>query len=215
MAVSRRAFIAGTGAAVVVGPGAAVAATKPVGLSPEARAAIEVIGTIEQDALNLTGFGWLTHVADLNDADLFTDPATTDASTARLRWHAEVTVMQRNLLPNLFSATGKGDLRIFFDSDGGAQGDQPESFATGRLVARYSGRYQNVLTVIAPDQAVVEITGELKQREAKSFQIGGGKRQLGRVGLLQRLSASGPGSRSEPTVPRATFQVAGGIVVPD
>ena len=72
-----------------------------------------------------------------------------------------------------------------------------------------------VLDVMLEGESTWELLGELKQREAKSFQIGGGKRRLGRVGLLQLLSASGPGSRSEPTVPRATFQVAGGIVVPD
>jgi hypothetical protein len=126
-----------------------------------------------------------------------------------------VTVTARNVLPNLFSATGEGRLRIFFDRDGGAQPGVPDSFAAGRLVARYAGRFQNVLTVIGPDRAVTEITGELVQRETHVFDLGGARRQLGRTRLLQRLVASGPGTRTEPSIPRATFHVAGGIVVPD
>ena len=84
MDFSRRDFIVGAGAAVVV-PGVADAAVAPVGLAPEAREAIGVIGTILQDGLALTGFGWLTQVAGLGSRDLFTDPARRSAATARLR----------------------------------------------------------------------------------------------------------------------------------
>lgn len=214
MDVSRRVFLVGAGAAVAA-PASATAARRRVGRAPEARHAIEVIGTIVQEGLTQTGFGWLTHVAGLDDHDLFTDPARRGPDTARLRWHAVVTVTARDALPSLFSARGHGPLRVFFDRDGGAVGDDPDSFAAGRLVARYAGRFHNVLTVVAPDQAVTEITGELAQREARAFELAGARRRLGRRGMLLRLTAKGPGTRTEPTVPRATFQVAGGIVVPD
>jgi hypothetical protein len=217
MLTGRRAFLAGAGA-TIVGPTfagtAAAAAPRRVGSPPEARNAIEVVGTILQDGLSLTGFGWLTHVAGLADGDLFTG-SQRDATTARLRWYSQVTVKAADVLPSLFSVTGTGALRIFFDGNGGAQPDVPATFPTGRLVARYSGRFHNVLSVIAPDQAVTEITGELLQRETRTFELGGRRCQLGRDRLLQRLSAKGPGTRTEPTTPRATFRVAGGFVVPD
>ena len=219
MPVSRRDFIVGAGAAVgtagVAGPGAAAAAAATrVGVAPEAREAIGVIGTILQDGPLLTGFGWLTHVAGLSNADLFTDPAQRGAPTARLRWHAEVRVSTIDLLPALFFGTGTGRLRIFYADHGGADNAQPDSFATGRLVARYIGLFRNIQTVIAPDHAVTEIIGELAQRTAQRFAVRGHHHQLGRVGTPQRLLASGPATRTEPTIPRSTRYVAGGISFP-
>jgi hypothetical protein len=216
MAISRRAFIVGAGAGAVAGVPAvaSAAATTRVGVAPEARQSIGVIGTILQDGPVLTGFGWLTQVAGLTDADLFTDPAKRGAGTARLRWHAVVRVAHIDLLPALFFGTGAGRLRIFFASAGGAQDGQPATFATGRLVARYAGEFRNIQTIIAPDHAVTEIIGELSQRSAQRFVVRGRHHQLGRPGLLQRLEASGPATRNEPTIPRSTRYVAGGISIP-
>jgi hypothetical protein len=216
MAVSRRAFIVGAGAAVggsSVAPATAAAAAR-VGVAPEAREAVGVIGTILQDGLELTGFGWLTHVAGLTNADLFTDPSKRGAATARFLWHAEVRVGTLDLLPGLFYGTGNGRLRIFFASAAGANNDDPASFASGRMVARYTGVFRNIQTVIAPDHAVTEIIGELSQRETHRFTVRGHHHQLGRNGLLQRLQASGPAVRTEPTTPRSTRYVAGGISIP-
>ena len=213
MSISRRDFIVGAGAAVAV-PSVAQARVTPVGLAPEAREAIGVIGTILQDGPLLTGFGWLTQVAGLSDRDLFTDPSKRGASTARLRWHAQVRVGTIDLLPQLFFGTGRGRLRIFFAAHGGAQPDRPETFASGRLVARYAGEFRNIQTVYAPDHAITEIIGELTQRVAHPFVVRGRHRRLGRVGQLQRLDASGPATRTEPTIPRSTRYVAGGISDP-
>jgi len=215
MTSSRRDFIAGAGAGLVVGlPGVGQAAVRPVGVAPEVRESIGVIGTILQDGPVLTGFGWLTQVAGLSDRDLFTDPTRRGASTARLRWHAEVRVSAIDVLPSLFFGTGKGRLRIFYAPAGGAQDGEPQTFASGRLVARYAGQFRNIQTVIAPDHAVTQIIGELSQRSAHRFVVRGKHRQLGRVGLLQRLDASGPAIRTEPTIPRSTRYVAGGITTP-
>src|SRR5919198_2647917 len=121
MDFSRRDFIVGAGAGAAVGvPSVAAAAVRRVGVAPEARQAIGVIGTILQDGLSLTGFGWLTQVAGLSEHDLFTDPSQRGATTARLRWHAEVHVSSIDVLPSLFYGTGSGRLRIFYAANGGA-----------------------------------------------------------------------------------------------
>jgi hypothetical protein len=213
MAFSRRDFIVGAGAALAA-PGVAEAAARPVGVAVAARDAIDVIGTILQDGPSLVGFGWVTQVAGLRERDLFTDPAQRSAATARLRWHAEVRVGAIDVLPNLFFGSGAGRLRIFFAANGGAQVDQPQTFTRGRLVAHHAGRFRNIQTVIAPDHAVTEIFGELSQRSAHRFVVGGRPRQLGRVGLLQRLQVSGPATRTEPTIPRSIRYVAGSIQIP-
>jgi hypothetical protein len=211
---SRRELIVGAAAAAAVTPGVADAAVRRVGLAPEARQAIGVIGTILQDGRDLVGFGWLTEVAGLHERDLFTDPTRRGGPTARLRWHATVHVGTIDVLPSLFFGTGKGRLRIFYSRDGGAQDGQPDTFATGRLVARYAALFRNIQTVVAPDHAVTEIIGELSQREAHRFVVRGRHRQLGRVGLLQTLHAVGPAVRTERTIPRSTRYVAGGISIP-
>src|SRR5689334_21101165 len=190
MSFSRRDFIVGVGTAAAL-PSVADAAAAPVGSAPAARDAIGVIGTILQDGPALTGFGWLTQVAGLSDADLFTDPARRGAATARLRWHAEVRVATIDVLPALFLGSGTGRMRIFFAAEGGAQDGDPGSFASGRLVARYAGLFRNIQTVIAPDHAVTQVTGELSQRAAHRFVVRGQPHQLGRKGLLLRLDASG------------------------
>jgi hypothetical protein len=213
MAFNRRDFIVGAGTAAAL-PGAAGAADAPVGSVPEARDAIDVIGTILQDGPMLTGFGWVTQAVGLTDRDLFTDPARRGAATARLRWHAEVRVSAIDVLANLFFGAGNGRLRIFFAANGGAQDDQPGTFAKGRLVAGYAGRFRNIQTVIAPDHAVTEILGELTQRSAQRFVVRGRPHRLGRVGELQRLQASGSAVRTEPTIPRSTRYVAGAIWTP-
>src|SRR3954447_17517010 len=174
MTSSRRDFIVGAGAGLVVGlPAVGDAASRPVVVAAEAVESIGVIGTILQDGPVLTGFGWLTQVAGLSDRDLFTDPAQRGPATARLRWHAEVRVGTIDLLPSLFLGTGKGRLRIFFAAHGGAQPDRPETFAAGRVVARYTGEFRNIQTVYAPDHAITEIIGELTQRVARRFVVRG------------------------------------------
>jgi hypothetical protein len=211
--ISRRELIVGAGVAVTVPGVANAAAVRRIGVAREARQAIGVIGTILQDGLDLTGFGWLTQVAGLGPRDLFTDPSHRGASTARLRWHAQVRVSAIDVLPQLFFGTGTGRLRIFFAANGGATQDDPASFATGRLVARYNGVFRNIQTVIAPDHAVTEIIGELSQRTAHRFVVRGRHCQIGRPGQLQRLDASGPATRTDATIPRSTRYVAGGISI--
>jgi hypothetical protein len=214
MSPTRRQFVAGAGAALVVPATASAAKTVRVGVAPTGREAVGVIGTILQDARQLTGFGYVTHVAGLKPADLFTNPGARGAATARLRWHAEVTVSTIDVMPELFYGTGIGRLRVFFSATGGAVDGQPDTFATGKLVARSTGTFRNVQIVYAPDHAVTEITAALTQRESHPFTIGGTAHRLGRDKSLQLLVASGPATRTEPTIPRSTRYVAGGISFP-
>src|SRR5687767_10758988 len=60
----------------------AEAAPPQVGVGATGRNALEFIGRINQDGPNFTGFGYLTHVQDLNQAQLFTNPAAASEATA-------------------------------------------------------------------------------------------------------------------------------------
>jgi hypothetical protein len=168
-------------------------------------AAAEFFGEIVQDGTELTGYGYLTRVAGLADAAVFAGGNRSEAG-ARFTFSATATVGDRFVRDRLFSVTGTGALTIHLGP--GDFGD-PASFADGRAVATFAARFQNVLTVTAPNQAVTTIIGELRQRTAPRFTLVGAGHRLGRRGLRLTLMATGPGTRTDPAVPRAVFQVGG------
>jgi hypothetical protein len=86
-----------------------------------------------------------------------------------------------------------------------------ENDSVGTRLAIFAARYGNVLTVIGPDHAIATVTGDLHQRTAWTF-TGGRRARIGRRGLDYRLSATGPGTRTNAQAPRAVFDVAGNLV---
>jgi hypothetical protein len=153
--VTRRTLLAGAGTiaagAAATGPASAAAKARTVGTVRDDRDAIEVVGRLVQAEDAITGFGYLTHVSGIPDAELF-----------------------------------------------------------------YRGRFQNGLSVIAPEQGLTTVTGDLAQRSAHAFRLGGHRYRLGRAGLRQRLEASGPGRKNtDPSARTAVFEVGGALVVAD
>jgi hypothetical protein len=168
--------------------------------------AAEVIGEVAQDDNGLTGYGYVTHLAGLADSALFAG-ATSEAG-ARLTFFSTATVTARFPHGALVSTVGRGVI-AFHLSGGGADFANPQSFAAGPVVARFDARLQNIASVVAPNQAVTTIEGELVQRGAPAFRLGGRRYRLGHAGAHVLLSATGPGMRTNQTPPRALFDVAG------
>src|SRR4051794_9342223 len=114
--VTRRTLLVGAGsiAAGAAATGTASAASKPrtVGTVRGDRDAIEVVGRLVQAEDAITGFGYLTHMSGIPDAELF-EGAERSERTARFTFHSQVTATARFLRPNLISVTGSGDLRIY------------------------------------------------------------------------------------------------------
>ena len=102
---------------------------------------------------------------------------------------------------------GRGS--IAFHLVHGADFTKPESFAAGSVVARFDARLQNIAAVVAPNQAITTIEGDLVQRTAPTFRLGAHRYRFGHPGLRMQLSATGPGLRTNQTPPRAVFDVAG------
>ena len=102
---------------------------------------------------------------------------------------------------------GRGS--IAFRLAHGADFTNPQSFAAGTVVARFDARLQNIASVVAHNQAITTIEGELVQRSAPTFRLGVRHYRLGHPGLRVQLSATGPGMRTNQTPPRAVFDVAG------
>jgi hypothetical protein len=201
--LTRRTVLSGAGALAVAGAAPrAAAATAVRRLGPAA----EVVGEVAQDGNGLTGYGYVTHLAGLADSALFAG-ATSEAG-ARLTFFSTMTVTARFPHGALVSTVGRGAL-AFHLAPGGADFADPASFAAGPVVARFDARLQNIASVVAPNQAITTIEGELTQRSAPAFRLAGRRHQLGHRGLRVHLSATGPGMRTNATPPRAVFDVAG------
>jgi hypothetical protein len=214
----RRAALAAAGGLATIGvmsPAAAgaQASTRAVAAPGAADVAMEVFGSLSQVGNALTGYGFLTRVAGVPTASLFAGEAHGEA-TARLTFFATATVDERFVRPTLFSVVALGRLSVFLHPNGGGSFANPQSFAGGTHIATYAGRFVNRLTLIATNQAVNAMTGELQQSQAAAFTLARRRRRFGRRGLRLRLTATGPGTRNtDPTTPRALFDVGGELTV--
>jgi hypothetical protein len=216
-ALTRRAALAAAGGLALTagGPAAAGAQTRvrAVAAPGAGEVAMEVFGSIQQVGTALTGYGFLTRVDGLPEASLFSGGAHSEA-TARVTFFATATVSERFVRPTLFSVAAVGRLDVFLHPNGGGTFDDARSFAGGTRLATYTARFVNRLTLIATNQAVNAMAGELGQTRAAAFTLAGRRRRFGRSGLRLRLSATGPGIRNtDPTTPRAVFDVGGELVV--
>jgi hypothetical protein len=206
--VTRRAMLAGAGALAAAGPATSVAgaaAVRRLGEPADGSPAAEVVGEVAQDGDGLTGYGFLTSLFGLAVSDLFSGPHT--EAGARVTFFSTARVGERFPHGALVSAVGSGTL-AFHLGHGGDFAD-PRTFAGGPVVARFDARLQNVASVVAPNQAVTAIEGELVQRAAPVFRLGGRRCRIGHRGLRLHLSAIGPGMRTNASPPRAVFDVAG------
>lgn len=204
--VTRRAVLAGAGALAATGAAPAAAASpRRLAQPTDGTAAAEMVGEIAQDADALTGYGYFTRVHGLALRDLFAG-AQTEAG-ARLTFFGTARIAERYPHGALVSVTGTG--RLFVHLGDGADFANPQTFGDGAVVAAFDARYQNIASVVAPNQAVTTLQGELVQRSAPEFRLGGRRYRLGHRGLRLQLFATGPGTRTNVSPPRALFDVAG------
>lgn len=219
--VSRRSVLGGAGkvaaagvalgaAGAVVAPELAAAnATGGIAVSAKGTTAIEFLAQVQQDGDGLVAFGYLTEVAGLSAADLFT--GTPGEGTARLTAYATGKVGTRTANGAVHNLDLSGVLTIYSLPGGGAGFGNPDSFKAGTPVAAYALTIQDVLAVIAPNTGVPTLIGDLRQTSSSS--IGGGKGKFGQNGNKLRLLATGFGTRanSDPQPPVATLTVAGNL----
>lgn len=232
--LTRRRLIAALGATTA--GGIAISATSPaaageprrrasqVGTGPTGRSVAGFIGIVKQVGTDLTAFGYLTSIAGLSEGSLFTspratdwrDPNSTDEGKARFTVHSRTTITSVSATERTITALARGRLSIFFQVGGGADFDDPSSFGAGTEIASFSGRFQNNLALEPPDfmnNATFALGGDLKQTGARSFTLGGRRRELGETGELRSLVASGRGQLEDPGPPESTLFIAGSLAV--
>jgi hypothetical protein len=182
-----------------------------VGEPGDGTAAAEVVGHLDQVGDAITGYGYLTRIHGLREADLFRGPGATEA-TARFTFFSKVQVNARFIRGALVSVDGVGTLTFFLDPNG-ADFATPATFSDGTAIAKFEAHFHNLLTVLAPNQGISTIAGELTQRQARTFSFEGRRTRFGHRGLRLHLSVAGPSQRTAPSPPTAFFEVAGDITV--
>ena len=203
---------------------AAAARGRRIGSGPTDRHSVGLLTAIRQVGPSLVGFGYLTRVRGLNNAQLFTtapaiqsaDPRASDPGPARFTFYSEAKIESLSQLGAAISSTGGGRVRIYYQASGGASFADPASFAKGLLIATLDGSFQNDLTVIEPNTADVNVTADLIQTQARSFTSAtAGRLRFGGPRYAWTWRATGRGIRTDPTTPRSELTLSGDLGVVD
>jgi hypothetical protein len=196
--------------------GAAVAAGAVVLPSAATRAAAEgsdgvavsFVGRIDQDALDLVGYGFPTSIEGIPIPALFGEAFDLTEAATRLSVTGTFTLERRAIRGPVFDLDGSGTLAIRLLDAPGASFEDPATFTAGNVVAAYATRLHSTLTVIAPDTGVPVLSGELVQTVADDFSLDGAWYRIGSVGTTLSMSATGLGTRTDAEAPRAFLEVA-------
>jgi hypothetical protein len=192
-----------------------------VGVPPVGENAFELIGRSDQNGLNATHYGYLTHIAGLADDLLFSHPVTRTEATARFTYFATTTIDARHQVGNIISTAAPGTLTIFFSQTAGADFSNPASFSNDQPIASFSLRYHNVLNVQVPfspqthGQGSAWAVADLSQESASHFTLNGRRFMLGHMAVRERLSVTGQGTLIQADPPQAVFLLGGNVVISD
>lgn len=202
--------------ALMIGGAQAQASPTEIGAARDGQNAIEFIGRIDQSVFDLTSYGYITYMNGLPGELLFAEGTAAmfrSESAAHFTFMATGTADGRSNYQNIFAATTTATFNIYYnETPGGATFDDPQSFATGTLVASFEGRLYSMLNVQEPNIGVLLVHSDTVQAVAEPFTLGGTSYQLGHPGLAARFTLFGQGFRSstEPLV--AYYHVAGDVV---
>ncbi|MCA1603161.1 MAG: hypothetical protein LC776_16505, partial [Acidobacteria bacterium] len=86
-----------------------------VGVAPDGANAWEFLARSDQDGMTITHYGYLTHISDLPDESLFSNPGIRTEVTARFTFSATTKLTARHLLGNIIATAAMGRLTIYFN----------------------------------------------------------------------------------------------------
>jgi hypothetical protein len=207
------AVLASAAAAVAVATASRAAGPLTVGRPPIGQTALEFVGRVHQEGASFTQYGYLTHIAGIPDAMLFSDPNLRDEGHARFTYYAKTALTARSVLDTLFALTTAGDTRFFFQASPSRQPTDAAAFAKGVRIGTYAGRIHDVVNVQSPNNGIATATESLTEKQSGVFTLGGRQYRFGGVGLRERLSATGEGKRSSTSPLVSDLIFAGDVVV--
>ncbi len=195
--VGTAAVLAAAGSAwMCTGAAGGAQAPRQLAVTPTGRVAMEVVGQSLQDGDSLVSVGYVTHIAGVSDAQLFSDPAIRDEKHARLVFTDRSSVTARSVLQTLFVLTFNGTTKLRWQATPSADFANPTTFFTGRAVGTFRTRVHDVVNVLAPNSGIATAVEQLSQTRAGTIPLPGRPGRLGRVGLHLRLESTGAASRS-------------------
>lgn len=186
------------------------AASPQVGIGTTQQNAFEFIGRIDQDNLDFSGFGYLTYVKGLGNAEIYADPLNPSEDTARFTYVATANLTSRAILTDVFVINAQGSMTIYFtETPYDRSFDSAASFASGTPIATTAMRYHDILLVQSPNKGLASGTNELTQLSASTFSLNGQDYQFGQPNQFYRLTSIGNATRTNTDPPVSFVLLAG------
>jgi hypothetical protein len=196
------------GAAVTAGAVALPSTAVDAAADDSGGVAVTFVGRIDQNALDLVGYGYPTWIEGVPASALFGEAFDLAEAATRLTVTGTFTLERRAIRGPVFDLDGSGTLEIRLLEAPGASFEDPATFSAGTVVAAYATRLHSTLTVIAPDTGVPVLSGELVQTAADDFSLDGAWYRIGSVGTTLSMSATGLGTRTDAEAPQAFLEIA-------
>jgi hypothetical protein len=183
---------------------------------------VGVIGRIDQEGPRFEGYGYVTHLGDVEDASLFAqetggEPEAVEASeeSARLTFSFSTELTSRAIHPPIFKTESEGTIDFYFNEQPAGNFDDPASFTEGERVAGGVLAVNATVSVFAPDSGHVTADGTFEQESLSSFELEDGSHELGEEGLEMRVSMTGQGELLDPELPRSVVDFSGDLTPSD
>jgi hypothetical protein len=151
--------------------------------------------------------GYLTAMAGLTEAQLYSDPNVRSADTARFKVTATGKMTSRNAVSPLFVLNSVATTTISFNPGG--------LFTSASTIATLNSELQTVVDVTAPAKGQFSGSGDYVRTTADNFTIDGVRYRFGEANRVLHLTMSGDGTLTDPAGPVSTIVVAGRAVIGD
>lgn len=186
------------------------------GIATNGQTAFEFIGQIDQSLFSLMSYGYVTYLNGLSSELLFVEDTPAmfrDEATAHFTFMASGIANGRSHYENIFAATSSATFNIYYnETPNDANFDDPESFATGTLVASFEGRLYSMLNVQEPNVGVLLVHSDTIQTSAVPFMLNSESYQIGHVDHMARFTLFGQGFRTSTDPLNAYYYIAGDMV---
>jgi hypothetical protein len=195
---------------------AAAPSAVEIGVPMTGENALEIVGRVNQDGVNLDAYGYLSHIHGITDSLLFlpgTPPLNRNESNARFAYKSNTTLTSRYVISNVFVIDSAGPFVIYFNSSPYGNFENPSSFDDGTPIYMAAIRAHDVLNVQAPNLGIANGVAELRQGTATEFTLSGQPYRLERADLRERLVFTGQGIRTDAVTPKSITVGAGYVLV--
>ncbi len=193
----------------------AASADVEIGVAPLGETATEFVGRADQNGGNFVSYGYLTHIAGLTDTLLFSQVFTTDQSTAHFTYYATSTLTARFVISSVFIVDSVGMITYYYNPTPSVvvTFSDPTSFQSGTPILTATVRFHDILNVQAANLGISTGVGEMIHFANSPFTIDNVTYRLGRVGLQERSSTTGEGTRTSLIGPQSFVVLAGNSIV--